>query len=177
MNNEAETKVRARVAHSVELRSMTSETEGSAPPPQNGFHERYISKDGSQMTHAMSPTNWQEDAVSTFFNDYVLPSDMMKESLHPFLSGLCRRPISCLHLSEALHATAFASQGNQLGLRWMVTEGSLAYNRALPLFSKALQDDEACKEDTTLATSFLLGLFEVNLSRLLLLCFTLMADA
>jgi hypothetical protein len=55
--------------------------------------------------------NWQDQAIARFFADYILPSDVFTENL-PFLPRLCGSPDSCHHLKEALHAVAFASQGN-----------------------------------------------------------------
>jgi hypothetical protein len=104
--------------------------------------------------------NWQDQAVARFFADYILPSDVFTDNLQ-FLPRLCGSSSSCHHLKEALQAVAFASQGNQLGLKWMTTEGSLAYGRALPLIADVLQNQS--REDSTLAAIFLLGLYEVCL--------------
>ena len=104
--------------------------------------------------------HWKEDAVNTFSPDYVVNSEVIIETFQ-FIPSMSRTPILCVHLKEALQAADFISLGNQLGLYWMVTEASLAYSPALPLLADILQDDAKRLEDSTLATTVLLGLCEV----------------
>jgi len=160
MNDDAETKVKARVEKSVELRLLTGSSEAGnrATETQDGnYHEvTHV------PPHLANCASWENNAVAMFFADYLLSSDVMKETFYPFLSNLCcGELISCQYLKEALHAAAFTSYGNQLGVDFMVLEGSLAYNRALSLLANELQDEVTSKGDTIIATTFLLGLYEV----------------
>lgn len=154
MNREAETKVKARVVKSVSLRMVTCIREPVLPVQGDTLS-------GSGLMRCDGTSTWQEGAVSSFFADYQLPSDVMKETLYPFLSRLCQGHIKSEPLQESFYAAAFASQGNQLGLHWMITEASLAYDRALAAIGKTLQDESLSTDDSTLAATFFLGFYEV----------------
>jgi hypothetical protein len=62
---------------------------------------------------------------------------------------------------EAVHATALRSKANQFGLDDMIVEAERAYGRALAATNLILKDSPNITKDTTLATLYLLGLYEV----------------
>ena len=66
-------------------------------------------------------TQWQETAVDRLLADYVPRSDLM--AWH-FLPKVSRDAPSLKHLKEALYATAFVNQANQLGLEWLGFEAN-----------------------------------------------------
>jgi hypothetical protein len=106
-----------------------------------------------------APPGWEELAVTRFFESYTLYSDKFQDCWH-FMPALCRRLKDCAHLKEALHAVAFRSQGNQNGMEWMVTEGRLAYGRALRLLAELSED--CAMNDSVLAAVNLIGMYEVG---------------
>ena len=106
-------------------------------------------------------TDWREDAVACFFTDYVLDSNIVP-STTVFLPGLYSSSDASACLKDAIHAAAFVNQANHLGLEWMAIEANTAYGLALASLTRALQDPVERLKDTTLATPFVIGLYEVR---------------
>jgi hypothetical protein len=162
MTREAELKVikHARKGPSVSLNAIPSTSRTPAREAQDKIQDELeaIYRSKVSNTSLVSP-GWQELAVACFFDNYVVLSDVVDERLH-FLPGLYKSSNLCDLLKEALHAVSFASKGNQLCLDWMITEGGLAYSRALLLFVRV--SEHRATEDTTLAAIYLFGLYEVR---------------
>jgi hypothetical protein len=122
-----------------------------------------------QLTHKpllnmMMPsmgTQWQKTAVDRLFAEYVPQSDLLGWQFHP---KIYRDALSLKHLKEALYATAFVNQSNQLGLEWLGCETTKSYGRLLRLIPKVLQNPADAKKESTLATVFLVSLYEVRCS-------------
>ena len=107
-------------------------------------------------------TDWREDAVGCLFTDYVLGSDVVPNTTI-FLPGLYGTSDADACLKDAIYAAAFANQANHLGLEWIATEANKAYGHALVSLTKVLQDPAEALKDTTLATPFVMSLYEVRL--------------
>ena len=135
----AEKKVESRVRNSCRARDLA---EQSVTMP-----------DGAQ--------EWRESAVTRFFADFALDSDAVPNTTI-FLSGLYGDSNAGACFNDAVYAAAFANQANQLGLAWMADEARAAYGRALASLARVLQDPVEVLKDTTLATPFVLGLYEVR---------------
>ena len=108
-------------------------------------------------------TDWREDAVGRLFTDYVLGSDVVPNTTI-FLPGLYGTSDAGACLKDAIYAAAFANQANRLGLEWIATEANTAYGHALASLAKVLQDPVEALKDTTLATTFVMALYEVRLT-------------
>ena len=106
-------------------------------------------------------TYWREKAITRFFSDYVLESDSVPHTTI-ILPILCSSLGAGICLRDALYAVAFVSQANQLGLPWMAIEANKIYGHALASLAKALKDPVESLKDTTLATPYLLGWYEVR---------------
>lgn len=106
-------------------------------------------------------TDWRETAVARFFSDYCVGSDAVPQTWR-VLQVLCNSSDASACLRDALHATAFVSQANQLGLEWMALKAIDAYGRALASLAKVLQDPIEVLKDTSLATPYLIGQYEVR---------------
>jgi hypothetical protein len=105
-------------------------------------------------------TNWKDTAVPRFFADYVFKSGVMFQADMSFLPDL-----ACTDhapLKEAIDAVAWLSMSNQLGVDWLAIEACKAYFQGVELLAKLLEDPDRAKEDATLATNYLFGLFEVR---------------
>lgn len=107
-------------------------------------------------------TDWREDAVARFFTDYVLASDAVPNTTI-FLPGLYSSSDAGACLKDAVYAAAFANQANQLDMEWIAIEANAAYGHALASLTRVLQDPVEALKDTTLATPFVVGLYEVRL--------------
>ena len=108
-------------------------------------------------------TDWREDAVGRLFTDYVLGSDVVPNTTI-FLPGLYGTSDAGACLKDVIYAVAFANQANRLGLAWIATEANTAYGHALASLAKVLQDPVEALKDTTLATTFVMSLYEVRLT-------------
>ena len=106
-------------------------------------------------------TRWREDAVARFFTDYVLGSDAVPNTM-TFLPELYINSNTGGCLKDAVHAAAFVNQANQLGLEWIAIEANVAYGHAIASLMRVLQDPVEALKDTTLATPFVLALYEVR---------------
>ena len=116
---------------------------------------------GQDIPKPLVLTEWRENAVARFFMDYVLHSDAVSNTTI-VLPGLYNSSDAGACLKDALHATAFVNQANHFGLKWLATEADAAYGRALASLNRVLQDPTEALKDTTLATAFLIGLYEVR---------------
>ncbi len=126
----------------------------------NVLRARNLAEQGVPRLLAVTE-EWRENAVARFFTDYVLDSDAVPNTTM-VLPGLCSSPDAGACLKDALYAAAFVNQANQLGLKWMAVEANAAYGRALASLAKVLQDPVEALKDTTLATPFVMGLYEVR---------------
>lgn len=106
-------------------------------------------------------TDWREDAITRFFHDYVVESDVVPHTTTA-LKTLYRNVNTSSCLKDAVSAASFASQANQLHLPFMATKANKLYGRALRSLTKALEDPVESLEDAILATPYLLGWYEVR---------------
>lgn len=107
---------------------------------------------------------WKEEAVNQFFEDYVVASDTVPDTMN-VLPQLYRSLDADFCFNDALYAAAFVSQANQLGLEWIAIEANEAYGRALTTLMSALQDDVEALKDTTLGATYLISMYEVRYTR------------
>ena len=107
-------------------------------------------------------TNWKDIAVPRFFADYVFKSRVMFQGDLSFLPDLCARYDWHAPLREALDAVAWLSLSNQLGIEWLTFEACRSSFHAVEMIAKLLEDPHRAREDATLATNYLFGLFEVG---------------
>lgn len=126
---------------------------------QNILEARSRVKQG--ISRVSASTHWRGDSIASFFTDYTLDSDAVPNTT-TVLRGLCGSPDAGFCLKDALCAAAFANKANQSGLKWMAIEAHEAYGRALASLTRALQDPVEALKDTTLATPYLIGLYEVS---------------
>jgi hypothetical protein len=108
-------------------------------------------------------TNWKEIALPRFFADYIFESPIFTGSSLSFLRELCGRTNLRAPLKEALNAVAWLSLSNQLGIEWLKVEACGSYFHAVKGMAKLLKDPDEARQDATLATNYLFGLFEVKL--------------
>jgi hypothetical protein len=99
-------------------------------------------------------------AVAKFFADYCPPSDVVVSNT-TVLQVLYEYPDACDCFKEALHAAALRNTANKAGLEQMEIDAERAYGRALSTVTSILKDPLRSKQDTTLATLYLLGFYEV----------------
>jgi hypothetical protein len=109
-------------------------------------------------------TIWREIALPRFFADFVFESTLFTGSGLSFLPELYRRTNLHAPLKEALNAVAWLSLSNQLGIESLKFEACRSYFHAIELMVKLLQGPDEARQDATLATNYLFGLFEVGLS-------------
>jgi hypothetical protein len=107
-------------------------------------------------------TNWQEVALPRFFADYIFESPIFTGSSLSFLRELCGRTNVRAPLREALNAVAWLSLSNQLGIEWLKVEACGSYFHAVKVMAKLLKGPDEARQDATLATNYLFGLFEVK---------------
>ena len=79
-----------------------------------------------------------------------------------FLPDLCARSDLHAPLGDALDAVAWLSLSNQLGIEWLTFEACRSYFHGVELMAKLLDDLDRAREDDTLVTNYLFGLFEVG---------------
>lgn len=121
---------------------------------------RQVAEHGTP-TPCAAVTDWQADAVARFFADYAVDSDTVPNTTI-VLPGLYSSPDADACFKDAVHAAAFVNQANALGLEWMAIEAKAAYGRALASLARVLLDPVEVLKDTTLATPFVIGLYEVR---------------
>jgi hypothetical protein len=109
-------------------------------------------------------TNWKEIALPRFFADYIFESPIFTGSGLSFLRELYGRTNLRAPLREALNAVAWLSLSNQLGIVWLKVEACGSYFHAVKAMAKLLKGPDEARQDATLATNYLFGLFEVKLS-------------
>ena len=109
----------------------------------------------------VATTDWRDDAVNRFFTDYVLGSDAVPNTTI-VLPKLYSSTDAGACLKDAVYAAAFAIQANRLGLKWIAIEANAAYGRALASLMRVLREPVEALKDTTLATPFVVGLYEAS---------------
>ena len=164
----AETKVRRRVKAVIAERGSSPRTSTSSSPMGGDISttQRTTWYDGDCQPGICPPmsTIWREVALPRFFADFVFESTLFPGSslsFSPVLYGYTN-----LHapLKEALNAVAWLSMSNQLGIESLKFEACQSYFHAIELMEKLLQSPNEARRDETLATNYLVGLFEVKLS-------------
>lgn len=126
---------------------------------QNTLKARDLAE--QDVPRSFAATEWRENAVARFFRDYVLASDAVPNTTI-VLPGLYNSSDAGACLKDGLHAAAFVNQANHLGLEWLAIEANAAYGHALASLTRVLQDPVEALKDTTLATAFVIGLYEVR---------------
>ena len=170
MNSLAEKKVRTRIKARMALESPSVCLDSyDSSSSVNGSQHR--NQDGvicpGELEAKISPpvsTNWKDIAIPRFFADYVFKSHVMFQGDLSFLPDLCVRPDGYAPLGEALEAVAWLSLSNQLRIEWLKIEACRSYFYAVEQMAKLLGDPDQAREDKTLATNYLFGLFEVGCS-------------
>jgi hypothetical protein len=166
MTSISETKVRKRVKARIAGRKGSPEPSTSSRPADsvNSTTQRPTRHSGDCQPRICPPmsTNWQEIALPRFFADYIFESPIFTGSGLSFLRELCGRTNLRAPLKEALNAVAWLSLSNQLGIEWLKFEACGSYFHAVKLMAKLLKGPDEARQDATLATNYLFGLFEVK---------------
>jgi hypothetical protein len=110
-----------------------------------------------------------DKALVRFFEDYCPASSVITYNTS-ILHVLYERSTTSDCFKDALQAAALRSMANQLNLEQMAADAERAYGRALALAKAALANSTEVTKDTTLATLYLLGLYEVRMSKPNQLC-------
>jgi hypothetical protein len=158
--------VRKRVKARIAGRKGSPEPSTSSRPADsvNSTTQRATRHSGDCQPRICPPmsTNWQEIALPRFFADYIFESPIFTGSGLSFLRELCGRTNLRAPLKEALNAVAWLSLSNQLGIEWLKFEACGSYFHAVKLMAKLLKGPDEARQDATLATNYLFGLFEVK---------------
>ena len=105
------------------------------------------------------PIDWQAQAVSFFFNDYIIaPSESTVG--FGFLQGLppmLAKGSDAGAYTEAVSAVALASFAHRSGLDHLVVQARQRYGKALQLSIQSLHRSSEVSKDSTLATILCLG--------------------
>jgi hypothetical protein len=167
MTGISEIKVRRRVKAVIAEREVSPRTSTSSSPMGSVISttQRTI-RHGDYQPRICPPmsTIWREVALPRFFADFVFESTLFPGSSLSFLPELYGRTILHAPLKEALNAVAWLSMLNQLGIESLKFEACRSHFHAIELMAKLLQSPYEARRDETLATNYLFGLFEVNLS-------------
>jgi hypothetical protein len=107
-----------------------------------------------------SPMDWRDDAITRFFRDYALDSGVVLHAT-TVLQTIYASSDTSPCFREALRAVSFASQANQLSVPFMAAEASTWYGKSLSSLARVLQDPVESLRDSTLATPYLVGWYEV----------------
>ncbi|KAL8790282.1 MAG: hypothetical protein Q9195_006440 [Heterodermia aff. obscurata] len=108
-------------------------------------------------------TDWRAQAVSFFFNDYVV---MSSESTVGFgflqcLPDIWSKSPEAAAYQEAVSAVALASFAHRSSLDYLVVQARQRYGKALQLSNATLQKSAEVGKDSTLATVLCLGIYEL----------------
>ena len=109
------------------------------------------------------PTDWRAQAVSFFFNDYVI---MSSDSTVGFgflqcLPTIWSKNPEAAAYQEAVSAVALASFANRSSLDYLVIQARQRYGKALQLSNATLRKSGEVGKDSTLATILCLGIYEL----------------
>lgn len=165
MNSIAEVKVKTRVRSQLRAR----ESSGVLLPLYSGCVEgcTHTPHDSCQVELSdnfnLSPhinINWKETAVPRFLTDYSDKSDVVEGDLC-FVKELASRPNVCPALREALSAVAYLSLTYQLHLEDLKLDAKDCFGRALSMAVHLIENISDAKQDSTLATIYLFGLYQV----------------
>lgn len=108
-------------------------------------------------------TNWDQQAIFQFFEDYVIPAEMGRGGYLSFLPDLYGQHQDIAYLSKALHAVSMASLANRTSMPRLVVRARRSYGEALTLINAALNDERLAKSDELLTSLMLLTKYEVSL--------------
>jgi hypothetical protein len=168
MTSISETKVRRRVKARIAEREVSPGTSASSSSMGSVISttQRTTRHAGDRQSRICSPmsTVWREVALPRFFADFIFESTLFTGSGLSFLPELYGRTNLHAPLKEALNAVAWLSMSNQLGIESLKFEACRSYFHAMELMAKLLQSSNEARQDATLATNYLFGLFEVELS-------------
>ncbi|KAE9377490.1 hypothetical protein N431DRAFT_398426 [Stipitochalara longipes BDJ] len=166
MTSISETKVRRRVKARIAAREGSAGPSNSSSPvgsvistPQCTTHHP---GDGQPSICPPISTVWRDVAIPRFFADYVFESKLFTGSSLSFLPELYGCANMHTPLKEALNAVAWLSMSNQLGIKSLKSEACRSYFHAIELMAKLLQGPGEARQDATLATNYLFGLFETK---------------
>jgi hypothetical protein len=158
--------VRKRVKARIAGRKDSPGHPTSSRPPDSvkSTAQRSTRRSGDCQPRICPPmsTNWQEIALPRFFADYIFESPIFTGSSLSFLRELCGRTNLRAPLREALNSVAWLSLSNQLGIEWLKVEACGSYFHAVKVMAKLLKGPDEARQDATLATNYLFGLFEVK---------------
>ncbi|KAG6994071.1 hypothetical protein G7Y79_00047g082970 [Physcia stellaris] len=105
-------------------------------------------------------TDWDQQAICQFFEDYVIPVEMGRGGYLSFLPDLYRQHQDIAYLSKALNAVSMASLANRTSMSHLVVRARRSYGEALTLINAALSDEQLAKSDELLASLMLLTKYE-----------------
>ena len=113
----------------------------------------------------LSPSKYeliQSQILSSFWNSFSPINDPARYTGNVWLQKAIINATSTELLQKSLLALAITRLGSQNHDRDLVIQGRLLYGKALNLLRRALNDDNSRKDDTTLASGYVLSLYEVG---------------
>ena len=132
-------------------------------------HPAATQKDAVQSTSltVLSPSTYplfQSQILSNFWNSFAPRNELSNytASGNVWLQEAIINATSNEILQNSLLALAVTRLGSQNHDRDLVIHGRLLYGKALKLLRRALDDDGSRDDDTTLASGYVLSLYEVT---------------
>ena len=109
------------------------------------------------------PTDWRAQAVSFFFNDYVIMSSESTVGVGflQCLPAIWSKSPDAAAYQEAVSAVALASFANRSSLDYLAVQARQRYGKALQLSNVTLRESGEVGKDSTLATVLCLGIYEM----------------
>ena len=153
----------AKAIVSAGSRSQSSDSQSSGRCYSNAILANRRSSASSERPGQPMPTDWDQQAICLFFEDYVIPVEMGRGGYLSFLPDLYRQHQDIAYLSKALHAVSMASLANRTSMSHLVVRARRSYGEALTLINVALNDERLAKSDELLASLMLLTKYEVSL--------------
>lgn len=109
-------------------------------------------------------TDWQGQAISIFFHDYVLfpKNSALGTGYLQNVPELCSKEVEMSALYQAVSAVALTSLAHRTSLDYLSAQARQRYGIALSLLKGSLRSQEAMKTDSTLAAILCLDFYEVS---------------
>jgi len=114
------------------------------------------------LTYPLLSTVWEQNAVASFFQNYVLEPINGRQGYLDFLPQLYHAAADNHCLRDSTLAVALASFANVSSMQCLSIRSQHHYGRALQSVRVALSTPEQAKTDQVLATIVLLQKFEVS---------------
>jgi hypothetical protein len=134
------------------------EARGDASAHSNSSDQRT----SESLTLVRLSSDWEGQALTRFFHDYILLPSTDRRGYLEFLPDLCIQNWQNDGLREALLAASMASFANISNLGQLRTAALRHYGLALPCVRETLNDPGSARSNCFLASIILLQKFEVR---------------